>query len=76
MGSATATDNCDPAPAITHSDTSTPGACPQEPVITRTWTATDFCGNVSSCDQVITIVDTTAPVISCPAPVTVECSDD
>ena len=29
--------------------------------VTRTWTATDDCGNGSSATQVITIVDTTAP---------------
>jgi gliding motility-associated-like protein len=32
-------------------------------VITRTWTATDSCGNATSADQVITIEDTTAPII-------------
>ncbi|MFZ6053281.1 T9SS type A sorting domain-containing protein, partial [Halocola ammonii] len=38
------------------------GECPQESVITRTFTATDECGNASTATQVITIVDTTAPV--------------
>ena len=40
--SATATDNCDPAPIVTYAD-NTAGSCPE--VITRTWTATDACGN-------------------------------
>ena len=31
-------------------------------IVTRTWTATDECGNASTCSQVITIEDTTAPV--------------
>ena len=41
--------------------------------VTRTWTATDDCGNASTCSQVITIEDTTAPVIVCPADVSHEC---
>ena len=36
-------------------------------VATRTWRATDACGNSSDCSQTITVVDTTAPVIThCP----------
>jgi hypothetical protein len=70
-GSATATDNCDPNPVIIFSDAETPGSCPQEKTITRTWTATDACGNSSNCDQTITVVDTTPPVITCNAPDTI-----
>jgi len=70
-GTATATDNCDPAPAIAYADVVTPGDCPNEWTITRTWTATDACGNSSSGEQTITVVDTTAPVISCNAPATI-----
>ncbi|MDH3650553.1 MAG: T9SS type A sorting domain-containing protein, partial [Saprospiraceae bacterium] len=65
-GSATATDNCDNSPVVTFGDVVTPGACPQESVITRTWTATDACGNSSTCVQTITIDDITPPTISCP----------
>ncbi len=74
-GSATATDNLDPNPVITFSDSVAVGACPQESVITRTWTATDCAGNSITCDQTITVEDTTAPVITCPADVTVECDE-
>ena len=70
-GSATATDNCDSSPVITCSDVETPGACAAEKTITRTWTATDECGNTSTCDQIITVVDTTPPVIACNAPATI-----
>lgn len=38
------------------------GAC-ETFTITRTWTATDLCGNQSSDSQIITIVDDTAPEI-------------
>ena len=65
-GEATATDNCDGDPVVTFSDATAAGSCPQESVITRTWTATDACGNSSSCEQIITIDDSTAPVISLP----------
>ncbi|HEU0038020.1 MAG TPA: hypothetical protein VFR76_01985, partial [Verrucomicrobiae bacterium] len=68
-GSATATDNCDPQPTISHSDAVT-GVCPK--IITRTWTATDCAGHNSSCAQQITIADTAAPVITCPTNATVQ----
>ena len=35
----------------------------QEVVITRTWTATDDCGNDSIQTQVVTVQDTTDPVL-------------
>lgn len=75
-GYATASDNCDPNPLITYSDATTPGSCPGEYTITRTWTATDQCGNTSSCDQTIWIQDGYAPVIDyCPADITVSCDE-
>ncbi|MEM7390899.1 MAG: HYR domain-containing protein, partial [Verrucomicrobiota bacterium] len=74
-GVATATDNCDTNVTVAESDAVAAGACPQEETITRTWTATDDCGNSASCTQVVTVVDTTAPMITCPADVTVECND-
>ncbi|WP_188374669.1 gliding motility-associated C-terminal domain-containing protein, partial [Winogradskyella haliclonae] len=55
-----------------------PGDCPGNFTITRTWTATDECGNATSLDQVITVQDTTAPEITTPdgdLDVTIECSD-
>lgn len=67
-GTATATDVCDPSPVVTFSDVTTPSTCLEEFTITRTWTATDACGNTSSCVQIISVVDTTPPVIDCNAP--------
>ena len=76
-GNETVSDNCDPSPLATYSDitTSSP-SCPQEYTITRTWTATDVCGNTNACTQLITIDDSTPPVMTCPANVTIQCIDD
>jgi hypothetical protein len=65
-GEATATDNLDTTPIISFTDSVTPGPCPQASVITRTWTATDCAGNVDTCDQTITVQDSTPPVVTCP----------
>ncbi|MCP4704016.1 MAG: HYR domain-containing protein [candidate division Zixibacteria bacterium] len=73
-GTATATDDND-TPTITFSDaTPVPGTCPTIMTITRTWTAEDSKAQTATCDQIITIVDNTAPVFtSCPANITIEC---
>ena len=76
-GTATASDNCDASPAVTYSDvTTSSGICPQEYTITRTWVAEDDCGNTKTCVQVITIDDSVAPVITCPADVTIQCDEN
>ncbi|MEM9053559.1 MAG: T9SS type A sorting domain-containing protein, partial [Bacteroidota bacterium] len=49
---------------VTYADGATTGDCTQ--TFTRTWTATDACGNSSSCDQVITLIDTIAPELVMP----------
>ncbi|WP_248722870.1 gliding motility-associated C-terminal domain-containing protein [Seonamhaeicola sp. ML3] len=77
FGVATATDNCDTNPIITFSDVRTDGECSGTFTITRTWTATDACGNSISADQIISTSDTTAPDFDqsvLPADVTVECT--
>ncbi len=51
--------------------TTTNGVCPQ--VITRWWSATDACGNSNSCSQVVTVGDTTPPVLACASNKTVQC---
>jgi hypothetical protein len=63
-GTATATDDLDANPDITYSDAITAGSCPQSYTITRTWTATNDCGNSASGDQIITVQDVTAPTIN------------
>jgi hypothetical protein len=75
-GTAVATDACDPAPSVTYIDVTVAGTCPQEYTIDRIWLAADACGNVNLlCRQRIDIVDNTPPVITCPADLTLECSD-
>ena len=41
----TATDACDPDVPVTLDENTTPGSCPQNYILTRTWTAVDDCGN-------------------------------
>ena len=71
-GMATATDNCQNSVQIIHQDIKTGTSC--DSIITRTWTATDGCGNTSVCIQTITKQDNTSPVITCPANVTIHCT--
>ncbi|MFV8343373.1 hypothetical protein ACNQGN_13285, partial [Flavobacterium sp. XS2P39] len=70
---ATATDNCEVA-SLTFNDVTTPGNCAGNYSVTRTWTATDDCGNFSTATQTINVQDITAPVIAAlPAPSTINC---
>lgn len=50
-----AQDNCGPAQVTYQGQTQTPGDCSTGFVITRTWTATDLCGNVRPHTQLITV---------------------
>ncbi len=67
IGSSSAQDDADPSPVITND------APPRFPVgSTRvTWTAQDASGNASSGTQIITILDTTAPVIVAPSDIAI-----
>ena len=53
------TDNCDDSLEVNFLSTITELDCGFQ--IFRTWIATDDCGNTTSIDQTVTIVDTTAP---------------
>ena len=71
---ATATDNCGSTVTLTFDDVNNPGSCIGTYSVTRTWTATDACGNVSNASQTINVQDATAPVIDqLPAPSTIAC---
>ena len=58
------------------SDAETPGDCAQEREITRTWTATDACGNSSTCVQILEYIDEKPPVLQCPPNVDLDCTED
>jgi hypothetical protein len=74
-----ATDNC--ADSVTNivkvAGPFVPGnLCPQAGTYTNTWTATDSCGNNLSTifTQIITVTDTTPPMVTAPATIDIECS--
>ena len=86
---ATATDNCGADFTLTYNDVTTNGDCAGSYSITRTWTATDACGNFSTASQTINVQDITEPIfiselpddisVSCddiPSPEVVEASDN
>jgi large repetitive protein len=59
----TATDNCSTA-TVTLYTVNTPGKCADTYTITHTWTATDACGNSTTKQQVITVVDNNKPTLT------------
>src|SRR5688500_8341207 len=66
--SVTATDACGTPTVTCNSDAVSITGCIE--TTTRTYRATDACGNTSECTQTITrTVDTTPPTITCPATV-------
>jgi hypothetical protein len=67
-GFASATDNCN-FPLVTYSDAVT-GSQPCDQLIVRTWKAEDWCNNISTCTQTISVMDNVAPTINCPQDMT------
>ena len=72
-GMATGDNDCGDEVGISFNDVSVAG-CGNTEVITRTWTATNGCGQTTSCDQIITVVSVT-PTIDCPADITIDCAE-
>jgi hypothetical protein len=75
MDSASATDNCGDV-TIDLVETTIAGACAGDYTITRQFTAMDDCGNATSATQTITIIDTTAPILTIPSDYTTECGEE
>ncbi|WP_434036540.1 HYR-like domain-containing protein [Formosa sp. 4Alg 33] len=79
-GGAVATDFCSDVTWSNDFNASTVdlGACGPNDSITVTFSATDFCGNVTTTTSTITVIDETAPVVptNVPADVAVECYED
>ena len=70
-------DNCPGTVTVTFvSDVTTPGSCANRFTVTRTYRATDACGNSATCTQLITVNDVTPPTLTCPGPVSVSCASD
>lgn len=74
VGEASADDYCDGDVDITYKDSIQAGDCTNQKTIFRFWIATDACGNVSECIQEIGVIDTVAPVVTCPADVNIDCT--
>ena len=77
IGQAIATTNCavDGIEINFEDITAEVGNCSNERTFVRYWTATDVCGGRGACEQIITIVDEEAPILSCAADITVSCDD-
>lgn len=56
------------------SDAISAQTCTNKYTITRTYRATDLCGNSATCAQIITVNDIIAPTISCPANLNFTCA--
>ncbi|MGB4849005.1 MAG: hypothetical protein WBP41_13865, partial [Saprospiraceae bacterium] len=70
-----ASDNCNGLATVTFvNDVISNQTCTNRFNVTRTYRATDECGNSASCSQIITVFDNTVPSITCPGNVTVQCA--
>lgn len=59
-------DNCSTGLEATYSDIITNGPCQGSWIITRTWSLTDICGNTTTKDQIITVMDSIPPSFTRP----------
>jgi hypothetical protein len=73
-GVPTVTDGCS-ATTVSFSD-SVSNNCGGTKIISRTWKATDGCGNFATALQTITVIDTTPPSLIVPPNVTLQCPGD
>ncbi|MEP0846537.1 MAG: hypothetical protein HRF50_06895 [Phycisphaerae bacterium] len=71
---ASAASDLDDAPTVTFVDAVVQDSCPR--IVERTWTATDRFGATNACVQSIRLVDRTAPALTCPADIEIDCGED
>lgn len=71
----TATDNCDNGTITVSFSADTVTTCIHSQTITRTWSATDECGNLTTFVHTILQVDNVGPTFSIPADMTLDCTD-
>gem|GEM_PF-613071 len=71
----TASDNCSDVEVIFTADTLA-GDCPNRYTVTRNWYVEDACGNSNSHQQIITVIDETAPIFNeeLPQDMTLDCA--
>src|SRR5207245_2661396 len=73
--SVTTSDACGGAVTVSwQGDSISSSNCAGQFVISRTYRATDQCGNSATCMQTITVNDTNPPSITCPTDLTVGCA--
>ncbi|HNL58467.1 MAG TPA: hypothetical protein PKK35_12530, partial [Chitinophagales bacterium] len=73
--SVSASDNCAGTVTVSVSDAISGQSCANKYTITRTWTATDVCGNSTTSQQIIRVNDSIKPVITgTPANITYACA--
>jgi hypothetical protein len=73
--SVTVTDDCTGVTVVV-TDSVTSQTCYDQFILLRTWVATDLCGNTATASQIITVMDTLAPVLTgVPADTGVCCGD-
>jgi len=68
------TGSCIEELTITYGDSLFTGNCVHENYINRRWVATNACDQSDTSMQMITLYDSTPPVLTCPPNVTVECT--
>ncbi|MBK9335072.1 MAG: HYR domain-containing protein [Lewinellaceae bacterium] len=76
IAAVTYTDNCAGTVTFDFSETTQAGSCPNNFTVTRIWTAVDFAGNSTQFVQTINVNDDVAPVLSCPANASAQCTVD
>ena len=71
-----ANDNCDSDVEISFNEVRTDGNCTHNYVLTRTWIATDNCGNQNIQTQLVTVKDEVSPtLLGVPFNTTVQCAE-